>query len=128
MSGALALSDHDVSALDVGAGVLSMLGLLSRQTPLLCTVDDAHWVDEATLSALLFAVRRLADEPAAVLVTARSPFASTLSSRGMTVTELGALDDGSARLVVGDCGVVDRQLIELVVRESVGNPPVRLRL
>ena len=122
LSGALALSDHDVSALDVGAGVLSMLGLLSRQAPLLCTVDDAHWVDEATLTTLLFAVRRLADEPAAVLITARPPFASTLSSRGVSVAELGALDDGSARLVVGDCGVVDRQLTELVVRESDGNP------
>jgi len=122
LSGAFALSDHDVSALDVGAGVLSMLGLLSRQAPLLCTVDDAHWVDDASLSALLFAVRRLAEEPASGLIAARSPFAAALSGRGIAVAELGPLDDSSAQLVLGDCGVVDRQLTELVVRESAGNP------
>jgi len=122
LSGALALSDHEVSALDVGASVLSMLGVLSGREPLLCTVDDAHWIDKASLSALLFAVRRLAGEPAAVLVMARQRFATELSGRGVPVTEIGALDDAAARLVVGDCGVVDEELIELVVRESVGNP------
>lgn len=122
VSGALAQSDHDVPALDVGAGVLSMLGLLSSQAPLLCTVDDAHWVDDATLAALLFAIRRLAEEPVGVLITARSQFAAVLSSRGMSATELRPLDKSSAQLVVGDCGVVDPQQMERVVHDSVGNP------
>ena len=43
-----------------------MLGLLSEvaeEQPLLCLVDDQHWLDQASAHALGFAARRLAADP-----------------------------------------------------------------
>src|SRR5262249_14676440 len=41
--------------------------------PLLVAVDDVQWLDEASAAALSFAVRRLHDEPIALLLTRRLP-------------------------------------------------------
>ena len=43
-----------------------------RDTPLLLLIDDAQWVDEASCSALAFALRRLPDEPVVAIVAERA--------------------------------------------------------
>ena len=53
---------------------LAVLGLLSeaaRERPLLCVIDDAHWLDRASAQALGFAARRLAVERIAIVFAAR---------------------------------------------------------
>src|SRR3954454_15753662 len=42
----------------IGAGTLSLLAGRSDQDPVLLTVDDVQWLDEPSLRALIFAVRR----------------------------------------------------------------------
>ena len=44
-----------------------------RERPLLALVDDAHWLDTASIEALTFAARRLSSEPAALLLASRPP-------------------------------------------------------
>ena len=39
----------------VGVAVLSLLAELAEDRPLVCLVDDAHWLDRASASALVFA-------------------------------------------------------------------------
>ena len=44
----------------VGAAFLSVVTRLAQQTPLLLAIDDLHWLDSSSVSAIAFALRRLA--------------------------------------------------------------------
>ena len=81
---------------------LQLLALLDRENPPdLLVVDDAHWADEASLRALLFAVRRLVAEPLLVVLVTRNAallpeglqrVAGThVGVEPMTADEIGAL-------------------------------------
>lgn len=55
----------------VASAVLGALRSCARDGPVLVAVDDAHWLDRASASALRFAARRLRDEPVGLLLTRR---------------------------------------------------------
>src|SRR6266571_2699771 len=75
----------------VGLAVLSLLAELAEEGPLLCLVDDAHWLDRASAEALVFAARRLGAEGIAVIFAARSP-ASLFAASGIPELQLSGLD------------------------------------
>ena len=58
-------------ALLTGIAVLTLLSGLSDEQPLLVAVDDAQWLDRASLDALAFAARRLESEQLVLLAGAR---------------------------------------------------------
>lgn len=51
----------------VGMATLSVLTDAADDGPLLCVVDDAHWLDSASADALLFAARQLHADPVAMV-------------------------------------------------------------
>jgi predicted ATPase len=51
----------------VSFAVLSLLSDAAEDRPLLCLVDDAHWLDDASADALVFVGRRLEAEGIAML-------------------------------------------------------------
>ena len=55
----------------VGMATLSLLSDLARERPLVCAVDDAQWLDQASAQALAFVARHLAATPAAVIFAGR---------------------------------------------------------
>ncbi|MFJ8438528.1 AAA family ATPase [Kitasatospora griseola] len=55
----------------VGLAVLTLLGDLAEQGPLLCLVDDVQWVDRESAEALQVAARRLGAEAVALLLATR---------------------------------------------------------
>jgi DNA-binding CsgD family transcriptional regulator len=62
LRGALALGPataHD--RLTVPAGLLSLLAVAAEERPVLAVIDDVQWLDDASTSALAFALRRLID-------------------------------------------------------------------
>ncbi|MBJ7471204.1 MAG: AAA family ATPase [Solirubrobacteraceae bacterium] len=72
LSAALALKGPGAaSPIDVAMGVLTLLANAARPAPLLVLLDDAHWIDAASLAALSFAARRLDHDPVFMLATAR---------------------------------------------------------
>ena len=57
----------------VGLAALSLLSEVAEERPLLCAVDDAQWLDEASALALAFVARRLLAEPVAIVFVTRKP-------------------------------------------------------
>ena len=71
---ALLLEDAQGSPPDpraIGLCVLGLLRRLSLRNPVLVAIDDAQWLDRPTAGVLQFALRRLVDEPIALLVATR---------------------------------------------------------
>lgn len=52
-------------------GVLDAMRALSADAPLVIAVDDVQWLDRPSASVLEFCLRRLKDEPVAILLTFR---------------------------------------------------------
>jgi DNA-binding CsgD family transcriptional regulator len=67
---------------------IACLALLSQQSdhaPLLLVVDDAQWIDQATLDILGFVARRLADDPIAMVFGSREAIAADLGADSRTL-------------------------------------------
>jgi DNA-binding CsgD family transcriptional regulator len=72
LSSALGLAPPgDVRPLAVAAGTLSLLAALAEREPLLCVVDDAHWVDRESAEALVVVAGRIEAEGIVMLFAAR---------------------------------------------------------
>jgi predicted ATPase len=54
----------------VRLAVLSLFAEVAEQRPLLCVVDDAQWLDQASALTLAFVARRLLAEPIAIVFVA----------------------------------------------------------
>ena len=106
----------------VGVAVLSLLAELAEDRPLVCLVDDAHWLDGASASALVFAARRLDAEGIALVFAARDNHA-VFPASGLPVLRLGGLDAASAAALLADhakgLGPAARSRI---LAEARGNP------
>jgi hypothetical protein len=107
----------------VGLAVLSLLAELAAERPVLCVVDDAHWVDRASAQALLFAARRLGSESVVLLFAARTGLAPEFPAPGIASLDLPRLDDASARQVLdAEAGDLPRPVRDQLLREAAGNP------
>ena len=91
----------------VALAALSLLSETADERPLLCAVDDAQWLDEASALALAFVARRLLAEPVAIVFVTREPI-PTLS--GLSELVLDGVGDDDARAVagLGDRGAAGR--------------------
>jgi DNA-binding CsgD family transcriptional regulator len=122
LSGAFGLRTGEGDRFMIGAGVLSLLADLAQDTPLLCLVDDAHWLDRASAEALLFAARRLGREGVAILFAARD-YAAALDSAGVPELRLTGLDVESSAALLADAGAhLPPALRDRLVAQTRGNP------
>ena len=113
----------------VGLATLSLLSELARERPLVCVVDDAQWLDQASAQALAFVARHLAAAPAAVIFAVRHP-ADQPGLAGLPEFQLGALADSDARALLDSVliGPLDERVREQIVAEARGNPRALLEL
>ncbi|WP_274037746.1 helix-turn-helix transcriptional regulator [Actinacidiphila cocklensis] len=72
-------------------GVLTLLSDAATRQPLLLLVDDAQWLDLATLDLLAFVARRLDSERAALLLAAREESVPSRFDRDFPHLSAGAL-------------------------------------
>jgi DNA-binding CsgD family transcriptional regulator len=111
----------------VGLGVLNLLADAARKRPLLCLVDDAHWLDEASAQVLAFVARRLRAESIGLVIASRRPVAGLHAVPELTVQGLGTedaqrllnsvlrwpLDDGVRAAILGEARGNPLALLEL---------------
>ncbi|MBQ1160827.1 AAA family ATPase [Streptomyces sp. A73] len=106
----------------IGIAVLTMLSDRAAEQPLLLVVDDAQWADSASVDALSFAARRLADEPVTLLVAKRDSALRGLVAREPAVT-LEPLGPGAAERLLDLQPQVPTGLTRLrVLGQAEGNP------
>jgi DNA-binding CsgD family transcriptional regulator len=114
----------------VFAGCLSLLAAAAEQRPVLCVVDDAHWLDAASADAVLFVARRLSAEPVAILVGTRDAERGHFEARDLPSLTLGGLDgEAAAALLQEGAGVSAAAAVrERLVEQTGGNALALLEL
>ena len=113
----------------IGLALLSLLSEASRRHPVICTVDDAQWIDRASIQAIAFAARRLAQEPVGIVFVERDPGGEPELQR-LPELHLGGLADAAARALLAAVvtGPMDEQVRDRIVAETRGNPLALLQL
>jgi hypothetical protein len=121
----------------VGLATMAVLRGCLSAGPLLIAIDDVHWLDEASLDALTFALRRMTDGPLSVLLAARTEAPADPLTAGTPPPPPGWQNLVTAvpkaetiDLVPLDLGQIQRLLpttvsvaqARLVARQSRGNP------
>src|SRR5580700_3976512 len=111
----------------VGLAVLSLLAEAAEDRPLVCMVDDAQWLDQASAQVLAFVARRLGMESVGLVFAARAP-AEELA--GLPQLVIGGLTgpDAGALLDTVLTGPVDARVREEIIAEPGGNPLALLEL
>ncbi len=113
----------------VGLAVLGLLSEVAAGQPLLCLVDDAQWLDQASAQALAFVGRRLDAESVALLFGTRDP-AGEGGLAGLPGLVLTGLSDADARALLASVlpGRLDERVRDRIIAESGGNPLELLEL
>ena len=105
------------------AATLALLAAAGSVAPTVVAADDVQWWDTASRRALLFAVRRLAADPVAVLVAGRPEAREDPVARTLPVVEVGPLAAGEARdLLRGVRPDMAAPVAEALVGRLAGNP------
>ena len=111
----------------VGLAVLNLFSEVAEDRPLLCVVDDTHWLDTASAQTLTFVARRLGAEAVGLLFGTRD---TGVEFRGLPHIEVIGLRNGDARAllhsVVGS--LIDERISDRIIAETRGNPLALLEL
>ena len=113
----------------VGLAVLGLLSEAAAGRPLLCLVDDAQWLDQASARTLAFVARRLdAESVALVFGTRDGAVGGDLA--GLPGLALEGLPDADARALLATVlpGRLDERVRDRIIAESGGNPLALLEL
>ena len=113
----------------VGLATLTLFAAVAEQQPLVCIVDDAQWLDQASAQILGFVARRLLAERVAIVCAARTGIGDHVLG-GLPELHVRGLTDGDARALLLDNmhGPLDAAVCDQIVQESHGNPLALLEL
>jgi DNA-binding CsgD family transcriptional regulator len=103
---------------------LALLGLLTETAadgPLVCVIDDAHWLDPPSSRALAFAARRLGEEGVVMLFGTRVVGDDLV---GLPALTLAGLADDDARSLLSRAlpQPIDQRVLNQLLAEADGNP------
>jgi DNA-binding CsgD family transcriptional regulator len=111
----------------VGVAVLGLMTESAADRPVLCVVDDAQWLDLASMRVLAFVARRLLAEKIGIVFAAREPIAALRGFAELRVEPLGHRD-ARALLDSALAARLDERVLERIVVETHGNPLALLEL
>ena len=113
----------------VGLATLTLFAEIAEQQPLVCVVDDAQWLDQASAQLLGFVARRLLAERVALVCAARTGIGDDILA-GLPELPIGGISDSDARALLLDNlhGPLDAAVCDQIVTESHGNPLALMEL
>ncbi len=103
------------------AATISLFAAAAEHRPVLCVIDDGHWLDEPSRESLLFAARRLLTDPVVLIIATRDrPWLDDVDIEQLHLTGLDAMN---ASLLMDESGrrIVD-QVRERLITDTAGNP------
>ena len=111
----------------VGVAVLSLLSEMADERGLLCVLDDAQWLDDASALTLAFVARRLRAEPIGIVFSTREP---TQELRNLPELEITGLANRDARALLDSAVLfkLDPQVRDRMIAETRGNPLALIEL
>src|SRR5580658_6879149 len=117
----------------VALAALSLMAEAAEERPILCVVDDAQWLDQASAQVLGFIGRRLLAEPVALVFAIRTPAPGDPVPdylEGLPELRLGGLDERSARALLATVtsGPLDESVRARILEETQGHPLALLEL
>jgi DNA-binding CsgD family transcriptional regulator len=117
----------------VGLATLHLLAEVAEERPLLCLVDDAQWLDQASAQVLAFVARRVEAERVALLFAVRDPSPRTRGSEvfaGLPELGLAGLGEADARALLATAvhAPLDERVRDRIIAEARGNPLALLEL
>lgn len=128
LNGALGLeSEEEPDRLLVGMGVLTLLAELAESRPVVCLIDDAHWLDRESAEALLFAARRLGAEGVVMIFAAREGYAPEFPTPGIDEIQLSLLDEAAAGELLESCAADLPEYVRAHIRDEARGNPLALR-
>lgn len=113
----------------IGLAALSLLTEAAAHRPVMCIVDDAHWLDPDSAAVLLFVAKRLAAESVVMVLTVREGYAPSFPTPGLDQIFLGPLGDEAAASLLAERlhGLPHPARVE-ILRSAEGNPLALLEL
>jgi len=127
VQGAFGLGPPLDARLLIGAGTLSLLAAAAEEQPVLCLIDDAHWLDAASSDAFVFVARRLEADSVAMLFAARDGDPRVFEPPGIEELVVQGLERGEAVELLRGSGLPEQVVTELH-RAAIGNPLALLEL
>ncbi len=108
----------------VGCAVHTLLAAVAQEKPLLCTIDEAQWLDEASIDALAFVARRVDGEAIALVFAVHESIRNRISLAGVPSLHVGGLPQAAARELLNTVvpGPLDSGVRERLVAEAGGVP------
>ena len=114
----------------VGLAVLTMLAEAASQRPLLCVIDDAHWLDRASAEILGFVARRLVAERVAIVLATRKETPGDDELQGVPTLHVEEMSSFEARELLSHAvqGRMDGHVVERLIETASGNPLALIEL
>jgi DNA-binding CsgD family transcriptional regulator len=113
----------------VGLAVLTLFAEVAEIEPLLCLVDDAQWIDQASAQIFAFVGRRLLAERVAIVCAARRGIGDGVLAELPTMAVEPLFEsDSRALLLTNVHAPLDTAVCDQIVAESHGNPLALLEL
>src|SRR4249920_704177 len=107
----------------VGLAALTLLSRAAEAQPLLCIIDDAHWLDPESAQVLGFVARRLYADRVGLIAGVGEPAARPVFEQLPAITVDG-LPDAEARELLGSVagGVLSAQAVDRILADTRNNP------
>jgi DNA-binding CsgD family transcriptional regulator len=107
----------------VGLATLTLLSRAAEAQPLLCVIDDAHWLDPESAQVLSFVARRLYADRVGFIAAVGEPAAQQVLGQLPTITVDG-LPDAEARQLLNSVagGALNAQVVDRILADTRNNP------
>jgi DNA-binding CsgD family transcriptional regulator len=107
----------------VGLATLTLLSQAAEEQPLLCIIDDAHWLDPESAQVLGFVARRLCADRVGFIAGVGEPASQQVFEQLPTITVDG-LPDAEARELLTSVagGALNAQAVDRILADTRNNP------